>query len=153
MQRECQFCDNHQQINMEEAPPGAGRKWNVTNLDGSFHKHVKYGGAATTTITSHEQQQQQKMTGDKPTTTTITENVQKAESAAGYKERQEAIGKAHDENMDAATKTIEAMKDLKESIITLSDAVYDTKQEMHEINTCIRILTNTVTAYIESTVK
>ena len=43
MQRECNYCDNHQQVNMEK--DNSTGKWIVTNLDGSFHKHVKYGGS------------------------------------------------------------------------------------------------------------
>lgn len=134
---------------MEEAPPGAGRKWNVTNLDGSFHKHVKYGGATATAITtSHEQQQQQqqqKMTGDKPTT--ITNNVQKAE---GYQERQTAIQTAHDENMKSAEAHTQAIKDQTQAIKDQTDAISDVKFELHEMNTNMKTVALVITTYLET---
>jgi hypothetical protein len=56
--------------------PDGRTKWNVTNLDGSFHNHVKYGG-------SSEQQQ-----------TTIPSTTSQS--------RQDAIAQAHEENIEAS---------------------------------------------------
>lgn len=87
-------------VNMEPAPEGAGRRWNVTNLDGSFHKHVKYGGAGQQTVTSHEEQQQQRMTGDT--------------SSPGRETREQAIERMHNENIKAIENLTKAINNLAE---------------------------------------
>jgi hypothetical protein len=128
MQKECNFCDNHQQINLEKND--ATGKWVATNLDGSIHKHIKYNAQP------------------KQETVTITETVARPivtrEEAADI--RSEAIAKAHDENM-------QANQNLIESINQLANAILDNRQELRDINANIRILTNTIMAYIESTGK
>jgi len=127
MQRECKFCDNHQTVNMEK--PEGSDKWIVTNLDGSFHKHVKYGG---------NQPSQQHVT--------ISDTVVRKESP----EVKEAWNKAHEENMNAAENQVQAMNELKETINSLGDGILDTKFELHEINNNLKALTSIVTAYLET---
>lgn len=92
MQRECKFCDDHQQVNMEK--PEGSEKWIVTNLDGSFHKHVKYGG--------NQPSQQHVYDGSKQTGL-IGQN---------QNQRSEAISKAHDENMDSNEQTRQIIREL-----------------------------------------
>lgn len=106
LQRECQFCDDHQQINMEEAPPGAGRKWNVTNLDGSFHKHNKQGPVATGQTTT---------VVNKPTDPTPE---YEAKITAGL--RSEAIAQAHKDNMEEGKLLRETITSLKTEINTFN---------------------------------
>jgi hypothetical protein len=92
-------------VNMEEAPSGSGRKWNVTNLDGSFHKHVKYGGQP-------EQLPLQTTVINKPTDPTPE---YEAKITAGL--RSEAISKAHDENMEASEKLRHTIQGVIEELI------------------------------------
>lgn len=94
---------------MEEAPPGAGRKWNVTNLDGSFHKHNKQGGAG------QPPQQQQTTVVNKPTDPTPE---YEAKITAGL--RSEAIAKAHEENMEEGKKLRQTIIDLRTEINTFN---------------------------------
>jgi len=99
MQRQCNYCDNHQEVNMEK--DNSTGKWIVTNLDGSFHKHVKYGGS------------QQSQVVNVPTNPTPE---YEAKITAGL--RSEAIAKAHDEN-------IEANERLRQAITALTDKLGD----------------------------
>lgn len=122
-----------------DKPPGA-EKWIVTNLDGSYHKHNRQGGTSTTT--------------------TITENVQRAETPPHEQEtkitaslRTEAWNKAHEENMVAAEAHIQAIKDQTQAIKDQTDAISDVKFELHEMNTNIKTLTNVITAYLERQMK
>jgi hypothetical protein len=105
MQRECKYCDNNQMVNMDK--PDGSDKWIVTNLDGSYHKHVKFGSAPTTTTQTHLQQQP-------------------LQQQSHYQERQEAIAEAHEEN-------IEASKRLSMSINRLAAAIekYITGKDDH----------------------
>lgn len=119
MQRECKYCDNHQQVNMEK--PEGSEKWIVTNLDGSFHKHVKYGG--------YQSQDSQQQIQHAPTT--ITENVQRAETA---NLRSEAIAKAHADNMDSNEQTRQTIRELT--------------AELKAIGTSINLLNQTVKSYL-----
>lgn len=125
MQQACKFCDNHQQINMEEAPPGAGRKWNVTNLDGSFHKHVKYGGNQQETI----QQTGQVVHKD-------TLEVNEAKITANL--RTEAIAKAHEENMEASNKLRQVIQSLVDQLVS--------------IETTMTMFNETIRAYLDAPV-
>jgi hypothetical protein len=96
-------------VNMEK-PDGAD-KWIVTNLDGSYHKHVKYGGSS-----------QQQTTISDSVIRRDTPEIQEAKITANL--RSEAIAKAHEENMAAS-------KRLSESIDRLAAAIerYITGQE------------------------
>lgn len=131
MQQACKFCDNHQQINMEEAPPGAGRKWNVTNLDGSFHKHIKYGA----------QPQQPPLTQQQPQTVTINQPTNptpeyEAKITAGL--RSEAIAKAHEENMEASNKLRQVIQSLVDQLVS--------------IETTMTMFNETIRAYLDAPV-
>jgi hypothetical protein len=80
-------------------------KWIVTNLDGSFHKHVKYGGVSQEAI----QQTGSVVHKDTP-------EISEAKITANL--RTEAIAKAHDEN-------IEANERLRQAITALTDKLGD----------------------------
>lgn len=96
MQRECNYCDNHQQVNMEKDQ--ASGKWVVTNLDGSYHKHVKLGGY----------QQQASI----PSSNTVTRTEQQ-------QQRSEAIAQAHQDNMEANDKLRSAIQGLTDKLTDL----------------------------------
>lgn len=122
MQRECKFCDNHQQVNMEK-PEGA-EKWVVTNLDGSYHKHVKYGG-------------------NQPEQTTIsdTSTVQEAKITSNL--RSEAIAKAHEENMDSNEKLRTSINNLNVNLEEVGNQLYNITKQLSAFNDIVR-------AYLQS---
>ena len=109
MQRECKFCDNAQMVNMEEAPSGSGRKWNVTNLDGSFHKHVKYGGS------TQSQPKQETVTITESVARPVVTHEEEAKITASL--RSEAIAKAHEENIEASEKLRHTIQGVIEELI------------------------------------
>lgn len=136
MPRECQFCDNHQMINMEENPPGSKYRWKVTNLDGSFHKHVKYG--------SQQQQQQPKQE-----TVTITDTVAKpmVTKDEQYQIKQavkeEAIATAHKENMEESEKLRASLNNLEQKIDDVGTQVYNLTKVLSGFSDIVR-------AYLDS---
>lgn len=102
MQRECKFCDNHQQVNMEK--PEGSEKWIVTNLDGSFHKHVRYGGS---------QQQEERIYDGSKQTGLIGQNIShENEAKITAALRTEGWNKAHAENMDSNEQTRQTIREL-----------------------------------------
>src|SRR4249919_3547414 len=116
MQRECNYCDNHQQVNMEKNDSTG--KWNITNLDGSYHKHVKYRPQQTTTKSETIVKKEKD-----------TPEINEAKITAAL--RTEAIAKAHEDNMEASTK-------LRTVIQALVDQLISIEQTMTMFNETIR---------------
>ena len=123
MQRECNYCDNHQQVNMQKNDSTG--KWVVTNLDGSYHKHVKYGGNQQETI----QQTGQVVHKDTP-------EVNEAKITANL--RTEAIAKAHEENMEASNKLRQVIQSLVDQLVS--------------IETTMTMFNETIRAYLDAPV-
>jgi hypothetical protein len=110
---------------MTEAPPGSKYKWNVTNLDGSFHKHVKYGGNQQETI---------QQTGNVVHKDKDTPEINEAKITANL--RTEAIAKAHEENMEASEKLRQVIQALVDQLVS--------------IETTMTMFNETIRAYLDA---
>lgn len=138
-QIKCNYCDNGQDILYD---PNASPK--TTNLDGSYHKHVKYGGAG-------QQQQQQTQQQVKPITETVTvsETVSKpmVTKDEEYKIKQavkeEAIAQAHKENMEEGQK-------LRASLGNLELKIDDVSNQIYNLNKTLEIFVSVLRSYVDS---
>lgn len=84
-----------------EKPQGS-EKWVVTNLDGSYHKHVKLGG--------YQESKQEQLIREAP-------EINEAKITANL--RSEAIAKAHEENIEASSKLTSAINRLCDTLVDI----------------------------------
>lgn len=115
---------------MEENAPGSKYKWSVTNLDGTFHKHVKYSSQPAETP--------QQTIVNMPTNPT---HEYEAKITAGL--RSEAIAKAHEENMEANDKLRAAINSLNDQISDVGSQLYNITRQLSSFNDIVR-------AYLET---